>query len=532
MVTFDDVATVNPRKAVDLEPHCAVTFIPMAAVSASSGEIERYTSRRVADVYRDYRQFAENDVIFAKITPSMENGKAAVAIGLDNGIGFGSTEFHVLRSNGAVLAEYLWRFVRQRSFRDDAQRVMSGAVGQQRVPADYLRTHALPLPPLEEQRRIVSKIESLIACTSRARASLEQIPGLIQWYKSQVFELAFTGKLTLDFREKPGLQNVPSDSFPSGWVMKSLGELGQIQVGVQVGKRTHTETDLVNVPYLRVANVQRGWLDLDNVRNIEVTPAERDRLLLRPGDILLNEGGDRDKLGRGWVWAGQMAECIHQNHVFRVRLFDRTFPPSFVSYYANEKGQQYFFDQGTQTTNLASVSKRHVAALRIPVPPVDEASAIVDRIDSAFGWVERLSAKNVAATTLLEQLDESILSDAFRGALVSQNPRDEPASVLVARCLARQPSVRRKTKTKPLVMPKEFSSVTRRLIDVLLDATDWIPAQEAFRRCGITDGADTDSIELLYSELRALDRAGRIKVQPVTDSKGRKLHDRLKLQDG
>ena len=528
-VKFDDVAIVNPRKAVDLEPHSAVTFVPMAAVSASSGEIVRYTSRLLADVYRDFRQFAENDVLFAKITPSMENGKSAVANGLENGVGFGSTEFHVLRSNGAVLPEYLWRFVRQLSFRDDAQRVMSGAVGQQRVPADYLRAHALPLPPLAEQRRIVAKIDRLTAYTARARGFLEQIPKLVQRYKARVFGLAFAGKLTLDFREKKDLRSLSSDGYPAGWVVKSLGEIANIQSGVQVGRRRLTQTDLLRVPYLRVANVQRGWFDLDDVKSIEVTPAEKDRLLLRPGDILLNEGGDRDKLGRGWVWDGQIAECIHQNHVFRIRLLDMSFPPSFVSHFTNEKGQQYFFDHGTQTTNLASVSKRRVAAMRIPVPPADEAAAIVDRIDSAFAWVERVTAEHFAATTLLSQLEESILSDAFRGILVPQDPCDEPASVLVARCLATQTTERRRI-TTPKIKIKEFAPLTRRLIDVLRDATDWTPAQEAFRRCGITDGADTDSIEQLYSELRALDNARRIEVRTITDSHGRKLQDELKLR--
>ncbi|HCE21058.1 MAG TPA: type I restriction endonuclease subunit S, partial [Hyphomonas sp.] len=125
-VAFEDVAEINPRKSVDLERDESVTFVPMAAVNEVSGTIVEGVSRPLHEVNQGYTQFANGDVIFAKITPSMENGKSAVAIGLENGIGFGSTEFHVLRSRGAVLPEYLWRFVRQKAFREDAQKVMSG----------------------------------------------------------------------------------------------------------------------------------------------------------------------------------------------------------------------------------------------------------------------------------------------------------------------------------------------------------------------------------------------------------------------
>src|SRR5262249_55416179 len=153
-------------------------------------------------------------------------------------------------------------------------------------------------------------------------------------------------------------------------------EISQIQGGIQVGKNRPASAVLVEVPYLRVANVQRGWLNLNEIKTLGVTAEERDRLLLQDGDILMNEGGDRDKLGRGWIWQAQIPVCIHQNHVFRIRLYDRDFPSEYVSHYANENGQRYFIDQGTQTTNLASISKRKVAALPVPVPPTDEAMEI------------------------------------------------------------------------------------------------------------------------------------------------------------
>jgi len=167
-VSIEDVAEVNPKKSVNLSLDDIVTFVPMAAVDEVSGTIKEPLERPLRDVNRGFTQFVENDVLFAKITPSMENGKSAVAKNLANNIGFGSTEFHVFRSNGAVLPELLWHFIRQKKFRNDARKVMSGAVGQQRVPAEYLKKHIFNLPPLSEQTRIVAKIENLLLHTKNA----------------------------------------------------------------------------------------------------------------------------------------------------------------------------------------------------------------------------------------------------------------------------------------------------------------------------------------------------------------------------
>jgi len=292
------------------------------------------------------------------------------------------------------------------------------------------------LPPFSEQQRIGAKIDSLIARTARARKELDRIPALIDRYKSAVLALAFSGKLTQDWRLELERAAANDRPYPTGWAVKKLGEISEIQGGIQVGKKRPQSAELIEVPYLRVANVQRGWLNLDEIKTLRVTVAERDRLLLRDGDVLMNEGGDRDKLGRGWVWRAQISECIHQNHVFRIRLYDNDFPSEYLSHYANENGQRYFIDQGTQTTNLASISKRKVAALPVPIPPTDEAIEIVRRIESAFDWLDRMAADHAAAARLLSKLDAAILAKAFRGELVPQDPKEEPASILLERIKA------------------------------------------------------------------------------------------------
>lgn len=526
-VRLGDIAEINPRKSTDLGITDLVTFVPMAAVDEVSGTITQGVERPLEEVRSGYTQFQDGDVLFAKITPSMENGKAAVASELANGVGFGSTEFHVIRSRGAILPTFIWRLVRQRTFREEAKKVMSGAVGQLRVPADFLRGFPIALPPLAEQKRIMDKSGALVARTARATTELAQIPALIARYRSLVLDLAFSGQLTSDMRK-----HAPAGigSLPESWSVRALGELSEIQGGVQVGRRRKAGEALVQVPYLRVANVQRGWLNLDEIKTISVTEAERDRLLLRKGDVLMNEGGDRDKLGRGWVWDGQIECCIHQNHVFRIRLREDILPPRYLSHFANEKGQSYFFDEGTQTTNLASISKGKVAALPVPVPPWEEAVEISRRVEAAFGWLDRVVADYAAAADLLPQLDAAIWAKTFRGALVAQDPTEEAASALVARLeadTARSPLSERRRATKA---PKETRTMAseKSLAEVLADAGGWISAQAAFEQCGIGANSPTEDIEALYSELRALDITGAVEAEAVTDGQGRKLHDRLR----
>jgi type I restriction enzyme S subunit len=141
-VQLGKVCTINPRRPrLQREPGIATTFIAMSAVDDESGTIVAAEERPFEQVKSGYTYFEENDVLFAKITPCMENGKAAIARGLLGGIGFGSTEFHVLRPHASVVPEWIWLFVRQERFREDAKKSFRGGVGQQRVPQEFLKQY-------------------------------------------------------------------------------------------------------------------------------------------------------------------------------------------------------------------------------------------------------------------------------------------------------------------------------------------------------------------------------------------------------
>lgn len=200
---LSDVVDINPKlDKKQFSDDLAVSFVPMPAVEAESGEIDVSAVRTFGEVKKGYTAFQEGDVLFAKITPCMENGKMAVVPALHNDLGFGSTEFHVLRSSDRVLPKYIYYFVSSKQFRVDAEHNMTGAVGQRRVPTGYLQNIKIPLPPLEQQKRIVVKIEELFSELDNGIAALKTAREQLKIYRQAVLKHAFEGKLTAQWREE------------------------------------------------------------------------------------------------------------------------------------------------------------------------------------------------------------------------------------------------------------------------------------------------------------------------------------------
>ncbi|MDH4100207.1 MAG: restriction endonuclease subunit S [Nitrospirota bacterium] len=167
----DDVCLLNPKKreVAKVDDNTPVSFVPMMRVDDVSGTMDVSEIKSIGEVRKGYTYFAGGDVVFAKITPCMENGKSAIACNLMNGIGFGTTEFHVLRPGPLVIPEWLHLFVRNREFREEAKKNMQGAAGQQRVPVDFLRAATIPVPPIDEQRRIVARTKELTRLAEYSR---------------------------------------------------------------------------------------------------------------------------------------------------------------------------------------------------------------------------------------------------------------------------------------------------------------------------------------------------------------------------
>ncbi len=203
VMTIQEVADVNPRlKKEGIPDNLAVSFVPMPSVGAGDGSIDVSQSRVFSDVKKGYTAFQEGDVLFAKITPCMENGKMTVVPMVINGYGFGSTEFHVLRPKPGISAKYLYHFISSKDFRSKAERYMTGAVGQKRVSATYLKEHSIPVAPLEQQESIVAEIEKQFSRLDEAVTSLKRAKANLKRYKVAVLKAAVEGKLTEEWRKQ------------------------------------------------------------------------------------------------------------------------------------------------------------------------------------------------------------------------------------------------------------------------------------------------------------------------------------------
>ncbi|MBW1931235.1 MAG: restriction endonuclease subunit S [Deltaproteobacteria bacterium] len=271
-VPLPKVAIINPRRPRDikLRDDDPITFVPMPAVSEVTASIEIAEIRPYSEVKKGYTYFEENDVLFAKITPCMENGKSAIATGLCNGVGFGSTEFHVLRAkDNLLIPRFLHYFIRQPSFRNAAKSRMRGAAGQQRVPIDFLDGVVLPLPPLSEQRRIVEILDQADALRKkRAEADAKAariLPAL--FYK-------MFGDPTTN---------------PRGWTIKPLSEHG---ARVRYGLGQPPKGKPHGLPLIRATNISRGTISSENMLFVDPNDVPRSRnAILSAGEVLVVRSG-------------------------------------------------------------------------------------------------------------------------------------------------------------------------------------------------------------------------------------------------
>lgn len=447
--TLGEVSAINRRdpRLREQQDDLEVTFLPMAAVDEIQGQIADPQIRKLSDVKKGFTPFSEGDVLFAKITPSMENGKAAIARGLKNGIGFGSTEFHVFSPENGVLSEWVFYYVRQVAFREDAKANFSGTAGQLRVRKDFLEPYPIPLPPLPTQHRIVAEIEKQFTRLDAAVAALRRAKANLARYKAAVLKAAVEGRLVAQDPagepasallarilaerrarweaanpkkqyvepKRPDVDDLPE--LPEGWVWARMDALAEIVSGVAKGRK-FGDRKTIHLPYLRVANVQQGYLDLSEIKAIEALPDELETYRLEPNDLVMTEGGDWDKLGRSAIWHGQIKDCIHQNHIFRARPYMSLIPTDWLMIASNsEHGRKYFADSSKQTTNLASINLTQLRAFPVPIPPADEIKSIIAELDRRLSIIQTTEQTLDANLTRAERLRQAVLGKAFRGEL-------------------------------------------------------------------------------------------------------------------
>ena len=462
------VEKVSPKERPD-EPF---TYLDIASIDNSQFRVVSPKTYRGKDAPSRARQKVRSGNTLVSTVRTYLKNIAMVPPEYDGQIA--STGFCVLNPCGEIDSGFVFHYVQNDEFISRLNPVQRGTSYPAVRDADVLQ-QSIPLPPLAEQRRIVAEIETQCTRLDASVAALRRAQANLKRYRASVLKAACEGSLVPTEAElarskgreyepaavllerilaerrawwesqekRRGTYKEPSavdasalPELPEGWTWAMLSELSELKGGVTKGQRYKNEQSLREVPYLRVANVQRGFLDLKRISKIETSQENIEQLRLIPGDVLFTEGGDRDKLGRGWVWKGEIGECIHQNHVFRARPLPNSVIPEFVSWWGNSFGQDFFSRFGKQTTNLASINLTVLSQFPIPMPPLAEQRRIVAEVERRLSVIQKMEDTVEASLARAERLRQSILKQAFSGKLVSQDPDDEPASVLLERIRA------------------------------------------------------------------------------------------------
>jgi type I restriction enzyme S subunit len=379
---------------------------------------------------------------------------------------------------------YLAYFLRQNVVRDFLAREASGVGGSlMRVRAATLRDFAFHVAPHSEQIRIADALDELFSDLNEGVAALKRVQEKLKLYRASVLKAAVEGDLTAEWRaQHPDVepasellkrvlverrrrweddqlrkfkekgQEPPKDwkakhkepfdpdtselpPLPKGWCWASFEQIGDTVGGLQ--KSPVRAPKEKHYPYLRVANVHRGALDLAELHRFELTDAELVRLRLEPGDLLIVEGnGSRDEIGRCAMWRGEVDDCVHQNHIIRVRPLAGVQGEYVHAFLNSPTGQMVIQKVASSTSGLYTLSIRKIERLPVPLAPTMEQQVIVEAVEEQLSVIEHLEVEIETKLKSAQALRQAILRHAFSGQLVPQDTNDEPASEQLKRIAA------------------------------------------------------------------------------------------------
>ena len=475
-IALGEACLINPRFFTEpVEDHQSLSFLPMVAVEAGTGHIDLSRKRPFAEVRTGYSRFSEGDVLFAKITPCMENGKIAVAKGLTNKSGCGSTEFHVLRPVKSLSRFFLFFYLVQDAFRREAQTQMAGTAGQLRVPAVFLEEARIPLPPLPEQHRIVAEIEKQFTRLDASVAALKRAQANLKRYRASVLKSACEGKLVpteAELARSEGRDYEPADRLlerilierrakwesqqkrrgkykepvapdtsglpesPEGWVWASAD---QLLIRSEYGTSVKCNYESDGIPVLRIPNIVQGEIDLLDVKYATRPLTIDSQSALQPGDVLMcRTNGSVSLVGKTAVVKTKF-EVAHSfaSYLLRFRFaYSETLPKWFHLSTTSQLGRSFIESNAASSAGQHNVSLKLIHGMPIPLPPLAEQRRIVAEVERRLSVIQQAEATVEAGLKRAERLLQSILKEAFAGRLVPQDPNDEPASVLLERIRA------------------------------------------------------------------------------------------------
>ena len=295
------------------------------------------------------------------------------------------------------------------------------------VTKKSMEERAIPVPPSPEQRRIAAKLDSTLAAADACRQRLDGVAAILTRFRQAVLAGATSGELTREWREgRPGLIET--------WRTVKTKEAGKIQLGRQRSPKYHNGPTMR--PYLRVQNIFEDRIDLDDVMEMDFSGADLEKYTLHPGDILLNEGQSPQYLGRPAMYRGELPGACFTNSLIRFQAGASVMPDFALFVFRHCMHSGRYIQEGTITTNIAHLSAGRFGEVDFPLPSPEEQQEIVRRAQDLFTLADQLEARLTAARKSVDRLTPALLAKAFRGELVPQDPRDEPASVLLERIRA------------------------------------------------------------------------------------------------
>ena len=443
LVPLSQAVEVNPKiDRTALHDDLEVTFVPMAAVKALSGDIDVSNIRKYAEVKKGYTHFRNGDILFAKVTPCMENGKMAIARKLLNGVGFGSTEFHVLRPRAGVDARYIYYFVSSQTFRKEASGHMTGAVGLRRVPSAYLEEQLISLPSIEQQREIVAEIEKQFSRLDEAVANLQRVKANLKRYKASVLKDAVEGRLVpteAELARREGrsfetgeqlLQRIlearqqkwdgkgkykdatPAAEtlgliVPDGWLIASAE-----QACSSVRDGTHSTPDYVasGVPLITSKNLEEHGLDFENVKFI----SEQDHIeISKRSDVLLHDilFAMIGTIGNPCEVKTEAKFSIKNVALFKAN--DEYLQPTYFCYWLQSAPFKKWLGPRLKGTTQKFAPLGLLRELPMLLPPFEEQVRIVAEVDRHLSIIREVEAEVDANLKRAQSLRQATLKQAF-----------------------------------------------------------------------------------------------------------------------
>jgi type I restriction enzyme S subunit len=389
--------------------------LPILEVSLKTGvrvrDFENSTRKQAMSDLGKYKRAAKGDVAYNMMR--MWQG----AVGVSPVDGLVSPAYVVARPYLHVEPRFFVELFRTGEYMSEIDNCSRGIVkDRNRLYWDQFKQIMSPCPPPDEQTAIVRFLDWANRKFGRAIRAKGKVIALLNEQKQAIIHRVVTRGLDLSIPLKPS--GIPwLGDIPWHWEVRALKAVCEIQSGITLGKDYGAQATH-EYPYLRVANVQAGHVNLTVVKTIRVTKAEAVRCTLQAGDVLMTEGGDPDKLGRGCVWNSQVAPCLHQNHVFAVRPNQSQLEPHYLSALMGTRyARAYFESTAKQTTNLASTNKTKIGQFQVLLPQVDEQRRIITAFNEETGPVNITVSRLEREVELLREYRTRLVSDVVTGKL-------------------------------------------------------------------------------------------------------------------